>query len=85
MICVFFIIPSFVYTIHKFYYRSKLYPVMSMLNLQRQLQEDDANVNCYAVHPGLVPTDLWYSGGGPIVGYCGEKVKRLLRVSRYHF
>lgn len=71
------------YTPYKFYYPSKLYPVMSMLHLQKKLDAENAQVFCYAVHPGLIPTDLWYSAGGYLLGMFGRFARSMFRVRTF--
>lgn len=53
---------------------------MSMLYLQRMLDNEGVPVKCYAVHPGLVPTDLWYDGAGKFLGMVAHSAKRIFRV-----
>ncbi|CAL8144831.1 unnamed protein product [Orchesella dallaii] len=67
---------STVYTPLKAYFPTKLYQVMSMLALERRLVEEDAQVHCYAVHPGMIPTDVL----ADLVGdFLDRNLKRIMR------
>ncbi|ODM96753.1 Short-chain dehydrogenase TIC 32, chloroplastic [Orchesella cincta] len=70
---------SAVYTSTKAYLPTKLCQVMGMLTFQKQLLEDDAQVYCYAVHPGLIPTDLWLEAGGPFIARVAQLINGIFR------
>ncbi|ODM96747.1 Dehydrogenase/reductase SDR family member on chromosome X [Orchesella cincta] len=60
---------SKVYNAMKCFYDSKLCQVASMLTLDRVLKTEGANVQCFAIHPGMINVDLWESIGiGSILG-----------------
>lgn len=79
-----YIFCSKVYTPYKFYYASKLYEVTAMLDLDKRMEQEGANIHSYCVHPGLVPTDLWYSAGGGIARIISASLRFIFRVSLRH-
>ncbi|ODM95497.1 Retinol dehydrogenase 12, partial [Orchesella cincta] len=68
---------STVYTPVKAYIPTKLYQVMSMLSLEKKLLGDDAQVHCYAVHPGLVLTDM--ANTLPVMSIITKRLSGLFR------
>ncbi|CAL8102491.1 unnamed protein product [Orchesella dallaii] len=68
-----------VYNSTKNYLPTKLCQVIGMLTFQNMMLEEEAQVNCYAVHPGLIPTELWYDAGGNFLGRFGHIFSGLLR------
>ncbi|ODM91397.1 Short-chain dehydrogenase TIC 32, chloroplastic [Orchesella cincta] len=53
-----------IYAPPKCYFDSKLCQILFTKQLEKILQQDNAKVHAYAVHPGAIPTELWSQAGG---------------------
>ncbi|ODM93157.1 Short-chain dehydrogenase TIC 32, chloroplastic [Orchesella cincta] len=61
----------------KCYFDSKLCQILFTKQLEKRLQQENAQVHTYAVHPGAIPTELWSLAGG-IHGLTSCVLKYLL-------